>query len=222
MIKQRVHDFPTSLGNQKRRKIWWSKLLSSIDTCTFLLLLDIWKEFFILGAVMFKLSVCWVPGELRPLLGRQRVYVSWMYLWKLRLVNSSSLCSFFWETDFFRKKASTIFFLQQHENVSKSIMKFSSVRLESPIGNLPWKKIDRHTTIAFSIGVITCCFPPSHIRQAKKRGLKRNPHHHYWGIITQSSFIPDRVSGLFCASFFNGYKGRFVVVTHQNPKAYST
>ena len=111
MIKQRVHDFPTSLGNQKRRKIWRSKLLSSsIDTCTFLLLLDIWKEFFILGAVMFKLSVCWVPGELRPLLGRQKVYVSWMYLWKLRLVNSSFLCSFFLRDGFFRKKASTIFF----------------------------------------------------------------------------------------------------------------
>ena len=105
MIKQHVHDFPTSLGNQKRRKIWRSKLLSSIDTCTFLLLLDIWKEFFILGAVMFKLSVCWVPGELRPLLGRQRVYVSWMYLWKLRLVNSSFLSAVFLRDRFFPQKS---------------------------------------------------------------------------------------------------------------------
>ena len=109
MIKQHVHDFPTSLGNQKRRKIWRSKLLSSIDTCTFLLLLDMWKEFFILGAVMFKLSVCWVPGELRPLLGRQRVYVSWMYLWKLRLVNSSSLQ--FFERRIFSAKKHQPYFL---------------------------------------------------------------------------------------------------------------
>ena len=172
MIKQRVHDFPTSLGNQRQRKIWRSKLLSSIDTCTFLLLLDIWKEFFILGAVMFKLSVCWVPGELRPLLGRQKVYVSWMYLWKLRLVNSSFLCSFFLRDGFFRKKASTIFFYNSTEMCQNLLWSFQAYVLKVQFGNLPWKKIDRHTTIAFSIGVITCCFPLLTYAKQKKEDWK--------------------------------------------------
>ena len=165
---------------------------------------------------MFKLSVCWVPGELRPLLGRQKVYVSWMYLWKLRLVNSSSLCSFL-RDGFFRKKASTIFFYNSTEMCQNLLWSFQAYVLKVQFGNLPWKKIDRHTTIAFSIGVITCCFPPSHIRQAKKRGLKRNPHHHYWGIITQSSFYSGQGSWPFLCHFFQRLQGKVCCYNIQEP-----
>ena len=61
----------------------------------------------------------------------------------------------------------------------------------------PVKKNDRHTTIAFSIGVITCCFPLLTC-QAKKRIEKKSTPSllgHYNSII----FYSGQVSGLFCA-----------------------
>ena len=162
---------------------------------------------------MFKLSVCWVPGELRPLLGRQRVYVSWMYLWKLRLVNSSSLYSFLRDGFFPQKSINHIFFTTARKCVKIYYEVFKRTSWKSN-----WKSPVKKNWQAYNNCIFNRCYyllflPFSHT-PSKKRGLKRNPHHHYWGIITQSSFIPDRVSGLFCASFFNGYKRRFAVVTY--------
>ena len=132
----------------------------------------IWKEFFILGAVMFKLSVCWVPGELRPLLGRQKVYVSFGCIYGNYLLLIPHLSAVFLREGFFLQKSINHIFLQRHENVSKSIMKFSSARLEKS----NWKSPVKKNWQAYNNCIFYRCyyllFPPSHIRQAKKEDWK--------------------------------------------------
>ena len=81
-------------------------------------------------------------------------------------------------------------------------MKFSSVRLESPIWKSPVKKNWQAYNNCIFYRCYYLLFPPFSHTPSKKRGLKRNPHHHYWGIITQSSFYSGQGFWPFLCLFF--------------------